>query len=154
MGIQYLKGDATKPIGNGQKAIVHVCNDIGAWGAGFVLAISKKWKQPEIQYRIWHNKKENFQLGNIQPVRATEDITVINMIAQNGIRSKYNQIPINYKAVRCCLEKVANYCIENNMTVHMPLIGCGLAGGKWEVIEQIINETLIVNNIDVYVYEL
>lgn len=40
--IQYKKGDATNPIDNGNKVIVHICNDIGAWGKGFVMAISKK----------------------------------------------------------------------------------------------------------------
>jgi O-acetyl-ADP-ribose deacetylase (regulator of RNase III) len=42
--IFYMTGDATAPVGEGQKLIVHVCNDIGAWGAGFVLALSKRWK--------------------------------------------------------------------------------------------------------------
>jgi hypothetical protein len=42
MQIQYIAGDATAPIGDGNKIIAHVCNDIGAWGAGFVLAISKR----------------------------------------------------------------------------------------------------------------
>ncbi len=49
--INYVKGDATSPIGDGVKLIVHVCNDIGAWGAGFVLALSKKWITPEKQYK-------------------------------------------------------------------------------------------------------
>ena len=47
MTIQYLKGDATAPKTHGKKIIVHVCNDIGKWGKGFVLAISKRWKEPQ-----------------------------------------------------------------------------------------------------------
>ena len=39
--INYLKGDATQPHSQGTKIIVHVCNDLGGWGKGFVLAISK-----------------------------------------------------------------------------------------------------------------
>ena len=35
MQINYLKGDATVPLGDGPKIIVHVCNDIGEWGKGF-----------------------------------------------------------------------------------------------------------------------
>jgi O-acetyl-ADP-ribose deacetylase (regulator of RNase III) len=27
--IKYTKGDATRPVGAGNKIIVHVCNDIG-----------------------------------------------------------------------------------------------------------------------------
>ena len=59
MDINYLNGDATNPTGNGNKIIVHICNDIGGWGKGFVMAISKRWKQPEHQYREWFKTKDN-----------------------------------------------------------------------------------------------
>ena len=36
----------------------------------------------------------------------------------------------------------------------MPRIGCGLAGGDWNKVEKIINETLIDKGIEVYVYDL
>ncbi len=42
--IQYLKGDATSPQAKGTKIIAHICNDIGGWGKGFVLAVSKDGK--------------------------------------------------------------------------------------------------------------
>ncbi len=51
MTIQYLKGDATNPTGDNNKVIVHICNDLGKWGKGFVLAISKRWSKPEQVYR-------------------------------------------------------------------------------------------------------
>ena len=35
----------------------------------------------------------------------------------------------------------------------MPRIGCGLAGGKWEVIEPIILKTLSANELEVTVYD-
>lgn len=38
-------------------------------------------------------------------------------------------------------------------SIHMPRIGCGLTGGKWENIEPIILETLSKNNINIYVYD-
>ena len=40
--IIYLKGDATSPQVSGYKIIVHICNNRGSWGAGFVMAISEK----------------------------------------------------------------------------------------------------------------
>ena len=36
--IVYVRGDATVPSVKGVKVIAHVCNDIGGWGKGFVLA--------------------------------------------------------------------------------------------------------------------
>lgn len=41
-GITYLKGDATAPQAKGVKLIVHVCNDLGGWGKGFVPALSRR----------------------------------------------------------------------------------------------------------------
>ena len=150
--IKYIKGDATEPVGEGKKLLVHICNDIGAWGAGFVLALSAKWKEPEESYRKWNKAKHFFELGFIQRVPVEEDLTVVNMIAQRGIGSK-NGVPVSYPAVRECLSKVADEAKEQKATVHMPRIGCGLAGGSWAVIEGIIKETLIDRNIEVVVYD-
>ena len=62
--IQYLKGDATSPVVNGS-VIVHIVNDLGAWGSGFVLALSKKWEAPEKQYHDWFNYDAP-KLGDVQ----------------------------------------------------------------------------------------
>lgn len=152
--ITYLVGDATKPIGDGNKVICHICNDIGAWGAGFVLAVSKRWKKPKEEYRNWYKSKTNFVLGNNQYVKVEDDIVIANMIGQRGIRNPFNGVPpIRYDAVEKCLEKLAIACEKKNATVHMPRIGCGLAGGTWDEIEKIINRTLIAHNVNVFVYD-
>ncbi len=156
--IHYVVGDATQPEGKGHKIIVHICNDIGRWGKGFVLAISRRWKEPEKAYRQWYEHPANdnrMELGKIQPVMVSDDITVINLIAQKGIYRSKGVPPIRYEAVRTCLNKVCRYAsgIEDKpISIHMPRIGCGLAGGNWREIEHIIRETL--SDIDVYVYDL
>ena len=151
--INYIKGDATSPIGSDKRLIVHICNDIGGWGKGFVLAISKKWSEPEQQYREWFKSQNDFQLGEVQFVKVDEQIFVANMIGQNKIKRTDGQIPIRYNAVEECLNKVAKFANENMFSVHMPRIGCGLAGGEWNEIEKIINRTLIEGNIEVTVYD-
>ena len=154
--ITYVKGDATEPLQitpNSNCIIVHCCNNIGAWGAGFVLELSKKWSLPEKEY------KKNFRklsLGDVQVVKVSKQICVANLIGQNGIRSKINPKPIDYNAIYKGLLRI-NYLIMNNknkdkITVHMPKIGCGLAGGKWSLIEKIINKA-INPSIPVFVYE-
>lgn len=152
--INYIIGDATNPIGEGNKIITHICNDIGAWGAGFVLALSRKWKLPETKYREWYSNKKLFMLGSVQFVKVEENIVVANMIAQHGIGFSNGNVPIRYEALEHALTVVAKRATDLNASVHMPRIGCGLAGGKWEEVEKIINNTLIKNNIDVFVYDL
>ena len=74
MSINYVIGDATQPVGDGPKIIVHVCNDIGGWGRGFVVALSKRWPEPEGRYRAWHRGEEKapFALGEVQFVQVSE----------------------------------------------------------------------------------
>jgi O-acetyl-ADP-ribose deacetylase (regulator of RNase III) len=152
--IQYTKGDATSPEQEGNKIIVHICNDIGGWGKGFVMAISKKWKAPEKQYRDWFRSQEGFELGQVQFVQVEEDLWVGNMIGQHKInKDEQGNAPIRYEAVRQCLEKVSAFAVEYNASVHMPRIGCGLAGGKWEEIEPIIIEALSAKDVAVTVYD-
>lgn len=145
--IIYLKGDATRPVGPGQKIICHICNDIGAWGAGFVLALSRRWSEPEDCYR----RNTVLQLGMVEIVPVEEDISVANMVAQRGITGMYDGPPIRYGAVRACLAQVNDIAYRTGATLHMPRIGCGLAGGEWSEIEKIIKA---VASVDVYVYDL
>ncbi len=153
--IRYIKGDATNPPTAGTKIIAHICNDIGGWGKGFVLAISKRWKEPENDYRNWYKSGTHFNLGEIQMVQVEEDLWVCNMIGQHKTVTTSKGIPpIRYKAVESCLKKLADEALPLKASIHMPRIGCGLAGGKWEEIEPIIQSALLENGIEVYVYDL
>jgi len=152
--INYQIGDATKPNATGNKIIVHICNDIGAWGAGFVMALSRRWTKPEAEYRKWFKESKDFELGAVQYVQVENDLFVANMIGQRGIISIDSSPPIWYEAVATALTKVAEKAVKLNASIHMPRIGSGLAGGKWEEIEKIINKTLVERGLTVTVYDL
>src|SRR6185437_6262835 len=153
--IRYLKGDATFPQARGNKIICHICNDIGGWGQGFVLAVSHRWKAPEAEYRAWHaeGKHGGFELGAVQFVAVERTIWVANMIAQRGIKRGSSGPPIRYEALARCLPQVAAKAKELDASVHMPRIGCGLAGGDWSKVEPLIDEHLIAAGVAVTVYD-
>jgi len=155
MSINYVKGDATRPVGKSPKIIVHVCNDVGAWGKGFVLHISKRWKGPETRYKAWYRGEEDipFGLGEVQFVKVNVDIYVANMIGQRGLRRVKGIPPVRYDAIEKGLEKVAEFAVKHGATIHMPRIGCGLAGGSWDKVEKIIEKVLISRGIQVTVYD-
>jgi O-acetyl-ADP-ribose deacetylase (regulator of RNase III) len=155
MAIRYIKGDATSPQAKGVKVIAHVCNDLGGWGKGFVLAVSKRWPGPEAAYRAWHKdrSKNDFGLGALQLVRVEPLIWVANMVAQRGMKRGSNGPPIRYDAVRSCLRTLAVEAGKLGASVHMPRIGCGLAGGKWEEVEPIILEELASRGVEATVYD-
>lgn len=153
--IRYTTGDATRPAGEGAKIIVHVCNDVGGWGKGFVTAVSKRWREPEAQYRKWYAERETsgFALGAVQLVDVEPELWVANLVGQRGLKPQAGEPSIRYDAVRSGLERVAEFASGRGASVHMPRIGCGLAGGKWEEIEPIIAETLTARGVAVTVYD-
>lgn len=156
MMLKYLVGDCIYPEVEGEKIIVHVCNDEGKWGRGFVLSISRRWSKPESTYRKMY-KQQGLRLSEVQFVRVEHDIIVANLVGQRGIAGssvKSNQPPIRYDALAEGLVKVADKAIELNATVHMPRIGCGLAGGDWTIVQALINTILGDRGIRVYVYDL
>ena len=153
--ITYIIGDATRPIGDGNKIIAHICNDVGAWGKGFVNAISHQWKRPESEYRRWFfdSGLDRLPLGDVQMVRVSDEIQIANMIGQYGIiLHKGLPPPIRYDALEACLQVVSGYARTSHSTVHMPRIGCGLAGGTWDMVLPIVDRTL--HDTDVFVYDL
>jgi O-acetyl-ADP-ribose deacetylase (regulator of RNase III) len=165
--IRYLKGDATAPQAKGPKIIAHVCNTLGGWGKGFVLAISKRWPEPEKYYRAWHHARQipttlrgsdplvltsgDFGLGEVLLVQVLRDTFVLNMIAQEGMKTGSKGPPIRYDALASCLftaDQLARDMIVP-ATLHMPRIGTGLGGGKWEQVEPLLSRI----KSDVYVYD-
>lgn len=153
--ITYLRGDATCPQSKGVKVIGHICNDLGGWGKGFVLAVSKRWPEPEQAYRSWHRERaqNDFGLGAVQVVPVSKYVSVANMIGQRGIKTGSNGPPVRYEATLRCLETLARWACEANASVHLPRIGCGLAGGKWDKIEPLITDTLVAQGLPVFVYD-
>jgi O-acetyl-ADP-ribose deacetylase (regulator of RNase III) len=167
--INYVIGDATYPIGDGPKIIAHVVNDVGAWGKGFVLAISKKW--PDVKSRYLdlakplclssgkYQRQVNLRLGEVHLVAAEPGIWVANMVAQCGLISASNPIPLQLAALAECLAAVKSMALSVNAqgapshkSVHCPRISCGLGGSTWENVEPIIAREL--DGVDVYVYDL
>ncbi len=150
--INYIIGDATDPIiAHGNKIIAHGCNDLGKWGAGFSGAVSKRWHLPEQKYRAIMR----YNLGEIQLIKVSADTVVANMITQRGIRgAQYGTRPLRYVALANCLDKLANRAVYTGASVHMPRIGCGLAGGNWNVVEALIEDTLGREGVPTYVYDL
>jgi len=154
MTIRYIVGDATDPIGSGRKIIVHICNDIGKWGKGFVLAISRRWKEPERVYRGAFKESSPPALGDVQFVPVSDSIAVANLIGQHGIVSRAGGVPpVRYEAIRVGLRRVAAQAQAEGASVHMPRIGCGLAGGEWTKIEPIVAEALVGQGVEVTVYD-
>lgn len=148
--ILYLNGDATAPRGDGHKILVHCVNDLGAWGAGFVVALARRW--PAARNAYLSLSPTDLKLGSVQFVRVADDLTVANLVGQRGLLSSTNPHPVKYKAIKEGLVRVAAEARTLDATIHMPRMGCGLAGGSWDKMEPIILDAC--SGISVTVYTL
>lgn len=158
MPYRIIKGDATCPLAAAPVMIPHICNDMGAWGAGFVVALSNRWPKPEQQYRDWFEKKVTkkgtpFELGQVGFVLAEPTICVANMIAQHNTGFADNRAPIRYAALASCMIHVLHAAEKMKAEIHAPKFGAGLAGGDWKTIEALIFEVWVDSDLDVVIYE-
>ena len=115
--------------------IVHQVNCKGVAGAGLALAIRKKWPD-------WH-KHYQFNppsLGAIDQYEVEPGIEVCSFYAQDSFGQG---LQTNYDAFLLCLKRLRLALAEkrNPTTVFFPYkIGCGLAGGDWDIVSQFIED--------------
>ena len=160
--ITDIKGDIFSLIEEDDsklQIIPHVCNDRGGWGAGFVVALSKWDERPEMEYRrISKDPTAQFRLGQTQWVPISKTFYVANMIAQRGYKSEDVKRPLSYSHLIKCMHQVSSGIQARResipVEIHTPKFGSGLAGGKWEFIEELIEEIWLPTGAEVYVYSL
>jgi O-acetyl-ADP-ribose deacetylase (regulator of RNase III) len=148
-----VHGDATEPRGHGPWVIVHLVNDrTPNWGGEFARALRERYPAAQGDFRAWANEdRGRLRLGAAFVSEVEDDLYVATIVAQHGYGSS-TRPRIRYAAVREALATVARFASESDASVHMPRIGAGQAGGRWEVVREIVEETLTRNGIPVTVY--
>ncbi|WP_368396483.1 hypothetical protein [Streptomyces sclerotialus] len=90
----------------------------------------------------------------MQFVDVDVDLRVANMIGQHGTaRRGRTDAPVRYEAIAQALEEVGSHCLQWEASVHMPRIGCGLAGGSWDQILPLLHDHLARRGVPVTVYD-
>lgn len=160
-------GDVTQPRAakdNRPIIIPHVCNNVGAFGAGVALSIAMEWPHVQRQFREFSQRfsgtKRDHLMGMVQFVAVKwEDgcrVFVANMFAQNGLRSAQNLKPLSYPDLTRAMADVVHTCNthfgQGAFEIHCPKFGTALAGGNWKKIRPIIDALWINSGIDVTVY--
>jgi O-acetyl-ADP-ribose deacetylase (regulator of RNase III) len=167
--IKYKKGDVTLLSESGPSVVVHGVNDIGVMGAGVAKAISERYPSVRSGYMDWaihgyyllENKNKNvtkipFQLGQIQVIKISKNLSFCNLVSQRGIKSFYDLPPVRYESICEGLYRLRDYCVNRRIeNICMPRIGCGLAQGKWSIVEKIIERVFKSNpELNIIVYDL
>ncbi len=141
--------------------LVHGCNCHGVMGGGIARLIRDKWPEVYTAYRQRH-AKVGLSLGDVvtvanrkwhsnKPVarhvhevtaNLPEDVIVVNAMTQFDFGSDPDKVYVDYDAIFAAFGRVRMLARDSGLDVHFPLIGCGLARGKWEDVAPRIEQAL------------
>lgn len=131
--LKFKDGDATIP--QHRICIAHVVNNIKVWGGGFTASLEHQYPGTGADYRAQLQGRKKGYIFFTQHGA----VAICHMVAQEGVISANNPKPLDYDALDSCLGKLADSISPLNITaIQMPMIGAGLAGGDWNVIEPMI----------------
>ena len=123
-------------------------------GSGVARALFTKWKQVKEEYHKFNEDTKPENLLSKTHFIDCGNKEVINIYGQFDYgydRKRY----VNYAIIAESLSWIN--CIlsdkpEEDRMLALPKIGCGLAGGDWEVMKEIIDDA--TPDIEVWIYEL
>jgi O-acetyl-ADP-ribose deacetylase (regulator of RNase III) len=134
---------------DGPVVILQQVNCQGVMGSGVAKAIRDKYPQVYTQYSWMVENSDPRQpssqlLGNRQMIEVEKNKFVVNLFAQDFFGRDGRQYT-NYEALRQSLMNL-KYGLDarclTDENVHHPMIGAGLGGGDWEVIQPIIENII------------
>lgn len=145
--VQICEGDI---VTSDAAVICHQVNCRGAMGAGVAKAISNKWPIVKSEYESLCTLSASPYdlLGSAQVVKVENGLYVVNLFGQ-----------LNYGRNRVCytdyyaLEKAmksVNDLFKGKTVALAWKIGCGLAGGDWTFVEEIIMRSFIDCEVKIY----
>lgn len=141
--------------------LVFGCNCQGLMAGGFGKFVHEKWPDVRTAYEATH-EKSGLRLGDIVAVAGNSwntgslvnrhvvsfsdalpaELIVVNAMTEFECGQDPNQVYVDYDALEATFSRVRLLARDTGMPVHFPLIGCGLAHGKWTEIAPRIESAL------------
>lgn len=122
--------------------LIHVVNNKNVMNAGVAKVISRKWPQVKEDYHAYFAIHSNTSLlGQIIMTHVGEGQYILSMIAQDGYGNDGKRY-LQYDALEQCLAQAKRISTQLNIPLYAPFkMGCGLAGGNWELVLPMLNES-------------
>lgn len=138
--IKYVDGDLLKLAEEGHfDVIAHGCNCFCTMGAGIAPQIKAKYPDAYTADCATVSGDIN-KLGTISYAEMP-NITVVNIYSQYDTKGRrQGKIDLDYNALRSGIKLMKER--YSGKRFGLPLIGAGLAGGDWNIIEKIIEEEM------------
>ena len=146
--IVMSKGDVLK---SNCDIIVHQVNCKGVMGAGLAKQIREEYPIVYEQYKEFCKKDD--LLGKVQFVPIAYKKYVCNLFGQ--LSYGRNSLQTDYEAFEKAICEIKDIASEHDFSIAIPYgIGCGLAGGDWNVIYGILCKQFEYSKVYCYIYSL
>lgn len=145
--IKYIQGDL---FGTLSDIIAHGCNCRGVMGSGVAYIVRTKYPKAYEAYLDKYDE-EGWKLGEVQFVPVVGGQIIANCATQKDFMPRTIR-HANYPAIVHAMTTVKEYAKERGLSIAIPRIGAGLAGGEWSVIEKDLEA--IFSDYDITVYYL
>lgn len=140
MSIVLKNGDIFLSKAN---VLCHQVNCMGKMGSGIAKTVREKFPKVYDEYMAMcrhENNTPDTLLGKTLLVRCGDQV-IANLFAQRNYGYDGKQYT-NYEAFNKCLQHIRESVPVGSSIAFPHGIGCGLGGGKWEVILSMIEEEL------------
>lgn len=145
--IKYVEGDL---FSTDADIIAHGCNCQGVMGSGVAKIVRDRYSKAYHAYLDLFDD-EGLSLGDVQFVLQNDGKYIANCMTQNRFMPR-NVCHADYIAIGTCMQTVKEFAQSKGLSIAIPKIGAGLAGGDWSKIEGILEE--VFSDYDVTVYYL
>ena len=147
-----VKGDLIK-LAYEFDVVAHGCNCYSAMHNGIAPQMVKefmcdKYKSESLQEIGNINKLGTVECNRLHP---NPLIDKKYPMVVNAYTQYYPGPYVNYAAIELCFYKMNNLFIGK--TIGIPQIGCGIAGGDWEIVKKLIHERLTNVKVVVVMYD-
>lgn len=125
--------------------ICHQVNCRGVMNGGIAKSIRDKWPHAYTSFKLFSNKNNNDLLGKYDVVNVDIGLYVVNCFTQFEY-GREEKLYTNYGAIKTVFSNLfKETCDSENelygLRVNIPYqYGCGLGGGSWFKVENIIDE--------------
>lgn len=146
--IKIVEGDILNAT---EDMIGHQVNCQGVMGAGLAKQIKCKYPFAYSSYSHLCKNTEDKRdlLGRIKQVKEHDDKVVVHIFGQYGYGR--GKIQTDYEALKRALRKLEIVARNCDKSVALPYgIGCGLAGGDWDIVYKIIEDVFSDYEVTLY----
>jgi len=151
MSLIYKKGDV---LNSNERIVIHGCNCKCTMGGGIARQVAAEFPLAfEVDKNTFWGDKNKLGSFTYAVVNSAGMIIVNAYTQYNYTRT---EVDLDYEALIESICSIVDYFTRtfNIYVFSMPKIGCGLAGGDWEIVKEILTDIATERGVTFQVYEL